>query len=334
LKKIFLFGFIICLFFSCQQKEKPIISFYYWKTIFRLSPKEKSTLATNQVKRLYIRYFDIDLSPETQKAYPKSPIRFEDATPNFEIIPVVYIKNKVMLNPKLNVLDLAKKTNSFIQQINAKNNINIQEIQIDCDWTLESKDNYLRFIEAFKKVSNKKLSATIRLHQIKYFKKTKIPNVDRGILMYYNMGKIAPDSLNSIYDRNIANRYLSSLKNYPLPIDIALPIYSWGIHIRDGKTIGLRNKIDINNLKNNGSFVLTKNNWFTVANSNFKKGIYYKENDLLKPETITSADLLEMATDLEENTEQNPKEIIFYDLDEFNIKNYDTALFKKIIDCF
>jgi hypothetical protein len=334
LKKIFLFGFIICLFFSCQQKEKPTISFYYWKTIFRLSPKEKSTLATNQVKRLYIRYFDIDLSPETQKAYPKSPIRFEDATPNFEIIPVVYIKNKVMLNPKLNVLDLAKKTNSFIQQINAKNNINIQEIQIDCDWTLESKDNYLRFIEAFKKVSNKKLSATIRLHQIKYFKKTKIPNVDRGILMYYNMGKIAPDSLNSIYDRNIANRYLSSLKNYPLPIDIALPIYSWGIHIRDGKTIGLRNKIDINNLKNNGSFVLTKNNWFTVANSNFKKGIYYKKNDLLKPETITSADLLEMATDLEENTEQNPKEIIFYDLDEFNIKNYDTALFKKIIDCF
>jgi hypothetical protein len=152
--------------------------------------------------------------------------------------------------------------------------------------------------------------------------------------MYYNMGKIAPDSLNSIYDRNIANRYLSSLKNYPLPINIALPIYSWGIHIRDGKIIGLRNKIDINNLKNNSSFVLTKDNWFTIARSNFKDGTYYKENDLLKIETITSADLLEMANDLEENTVQNPKEIIFYDLDEFNIKNYETAFFKKIIDCF
>jgi hypothetical protein len=334
LKKLFLFGFIICFFFSCQQKEKPTISFYYWKTIFRLSPKEKSTLSTNQVKRLYIRYFDIDLSPQTQKPYPKSPIRFEDTALNFEVIPVVYIKNKVMLDPKLNVSDLAQKTNSFIQQINTKNNISIQEIQIDCDWTLNSKDNYLRFIEAFKKVSNKKLSATIRLHQIKYFQKTKIPNVDRGVLMYYNMGKIAPDSLNSIYDRNIANRYLSSLKNYPLPIDIALPIYSWGIHIRDGKIIGLRSKIDVNNLKINSSFVLTKNNWFTVANSNFTDGVYYKVNDLLKPETITSADLLEMANDLEENSVQNPKEIIFYDLDEFNIKNYDTAFFKKIIDCF
>ncbi|TRX30425.1 hypothetical protein FNW52_20260 [Flavobacterium sp. ZT3R18] len=334
MKKLFLFCFISCFFFSCQQKEKPTISFYYWKTIFRLSPKEKNTLSSNQVKRLYIRYFDIDLNPKTQKPYPKSPVRFEETAPNFEIIPVVYIKNKVMLDTKLNVLDLAKKTNSFIQQINAKNNIVIQEIQIDCDWTLNSKDNYLRFIEAFKKVSNKKLSATIRLHQIKYFKKTKIPNVDRGVLMYYNMGKIAPDSLNSIYDRHIANRYLSSLKNYPLPIDIALPIYSWGIHIRDGKIIGLRNKIDVNNLKNNSSFVLTKENWFTVTSSTFKNGVFYKEKDLLKIETISRNDLLEMADDLEENTIQNPKEIIFYDLDEFNIKNYDTAFFKKIIDCF
>jgi hypothetical protein len=291
-------------------------------------------MTENQVKRLYIRYFDIDLSPQTQKPYPRTPIRFEDKTLDFEIIPVVYIKNKVMLNKKLNVMDLAEKTNNFIQQINLKNNIAVHEIQIDCDWTLESKDNYLKFIEVFKKVSNKKLSATIRLHQIKYFKKTKIPNVDRGVLMYYNMGTIAADSLNSIYDRNIANRYLSSLQNYPLPIDIALPVYSWGIHIRDRKIIGLRNKIDVNNLKNSSSFVLTKENWFTVKKSNFTGGIFYKENDQLKIETISRNDLLEMAGDIEENTTQNPKEIIFYDLDEFNLKNYDTAIFKEIIDCF
>jgi hypothetical protein len=334
LKKTVLFCILFGFFFSCQQQEQPIISFYYWKTVFRLSPKEKNTLTTNEVKRLYIRYFDIDLDPKTQEPFPRSPIRFEESKLNFEIVPVVYIKNRVMLDKNLDVFDLAKKTNRFIQQINTKNNIIIQEIQIDCDWTLASKDNYLHFIEAFKKVSNKKLSATIRLHQIKYFEKTKIPNVDRGVLMYYNMGKIAPDSLNSIYDRNIANRYLASLKNYPLPIDIALPIYSWGIHIRDGKIIGLRNKIDANNLKNNSSFVPINGNWFKIRNSNYKEGNYYKENDLLKIETISGNDLLEMANDLDKNTVQNPKEIIFYDLDEFNLKKYDTAIFKKVIDCF
>lgn len=334
MKKIILFGVILCFFISCQQQEKPSISFYYWKTIFRLSPKEKNTLTANEVKRIYIRYFDIDLSPQNQKPFPRTPIRFEEKTSGFEIIPVVYIKNSVMLDKNLDVLDLAQKTNNFIQQINSKNNIAIQEIQIDCDWTLKSKDNYMRFIEAFKKVSNKKLSATIRLHQIKYFKKTKIPNVDRGVLMYYNMGKIAVDSLNSIYDYNIANRYLSSLKNYPLPLDIALPLYSWGIHIRDAKIIGLRNKIDTNNLKNNNSFVLTKHNWFTVISSNFQNGVYYKKNDQIKIETISRTDLLEMANNLDKNISQNPKEIIFYDLDEFNFKNYEDGFFKEIIDCF
>jgi hypothetical protein len=334
LKKTVFLGILACVLFSCQQQEQPTISFYYWKTIFRLSPKEKNTLTTNQVKRLYIRYFDIDLNPKTQKPFPRTPILFENLVSGFEVVPVIYIKNKVMLDKNLNLLDLAQKTNNFIQQINAKNNISIQEIQIDCDWTLASKDNYLRFIEIFRKVSSKKLSATIRLHQIKYFEKTKIPNVDRGVLMYYNMGKIASDSLNSIYDRNIAKRYLASLKNYPLLINIALPIYSWVIHIRDGKIIGLRNKIDVNVLKNNNSFVLTNKNWFKVQNSTYSGGVFYKENDQLKLETISEAALLEMANDLEENTTQNPKEIIFYDLDEFNLKNYEEGFFKKITDCF
>lgn len=334
MKKNILFLALVSFLFSCQQQERPVVSFYYWKTVFRLSPKEKDCLTRNEVERVYIRYFDIDLSPKTKKSFPRSPIRFEETNHNFEIIPVVYIKNRVMLDAKLDVNDLAKKTYSFIEQINQKNTINIQEIQIDCDWTLESRDNYLRFIEAFKKVSKKKLSATIRLHQIKYFKKTKIPNVDRGVLMYYNMGTIAPDSLNSIYDRSIAKRYLSSLENYPLPIYIALPIYSWGIHVREGRVIGLRNKMNASNFKTNSNFVLTNQNWLYCKRATFLNGIFYKENDQIKIEKITEDDLLEMANDLEVNTTKNPKEIIFYDLDEFNFKNYENDIFKKIINCF
>lgn len=334
MKRVFLFGFLLLLVFSCQQQEKPTISIYYWKTVFRLSPKEKKTLSENEVQKLYIRYFDIDLNSQTQEPFPRSPIRFEDKTSGFEIVPVIYIKNNVMLKKNLDIQDLAYKTNHFIAQINAKNGISIQEIQIDCDWTLNSKDHYLNFINEYKKVSKKKLSATIRLHQIKYFKKTKIPNVDHGVLMYYNMGKIAPDSLNSIYDRTIAANYLSSLKNYPLPINIALPIYSWFIHIREGKIIRIINKMDANNLKKDSNFIRIKNNWFKVRNPNYKNGIYYKANDLLKPETITNAELLEMANDLEKNTTQNPKEIIFYDLDEFNIEHHDKDIFKKVNNCF
>ena len=299
-----------------------------------MSPLEKSTLKDNQVKKLYIRYFDIDLNLKTKKSFPQSPIRFEENPKNYTIVPVVYIKNKVLLNQDVDVLDLAKKANNFIKQINTKNQISCQEIQIDCDWTLSSRDNYLKFIECFKKISGKKLSATIRLHQIKYFQKTKIPNVDKGVLMYYNMGEIAPDSLNSIYDRNIANRYLASLKKYPLSINIALPFYSWAVHIRNGKVIGLKNKIDIRGFEKDANFILTDHKWLKVKISNYKNGTFYKKDDLLKIECITENDLLEMADDLEENTTTMPAEIIFYDLDEFNIKNYEKDLFEQVIARF
>lgn len=311
-----------------------MVSFYYWKTIFKLSPIEKTTLKDNQVKRLYIRYFDIDWNAKSQNPFPQSPIHFQQNPAGFTVVPVVYIKNKVLLAQNINVLDLAQKTNDFIRQINTKNKISCQEIQIDCDWTLNSQDNYLEFIECFKKLSGKKLSATIRLHQIKYFRKTKIPNVDKGVLMYYNMGKIAPDSLNSIYDRNIANRYLASLKKYPLSINIALPIYSWAVHIRDGKVIGLKNKMDVSDFKKDANFIAISQKGFKTKNSNYKNGTFYKKDDFLKLEGITANDLLEMADDLDENAGNKPEEIIFYDLDEFNIKNYEKDLFEQVIAKF
>ncbi len=319
---------------SCNDTPKPIVSFYYWKTIFKLSEIEKEALLDNNVCKIYIRYFDIDLHPKDTSPIPLTPIRFMEKMNSFDIVPVVYIKNKVMLKPNLDIEDLAQKTVKLINEINSKNNINSKEIQIDCDWTLSSKDNYLKFIELFKKLSQKKISATIRLHQIKYFRKTKIPNVDSGVLMYYNMGRIAPDSLNSVYDKKVADRYLKSLKKYPLHLDFALPIYSWAVHIRNQKVTGLRSKLNINELKKDKNFEQISAVFFKVKYANYKNGIFYEENDVLKIEAISSEDLIEMAENLNDNSSQKPNEIIFYDLDEFNLKNYEKNIFKQVVSCF
>lgn len=319
---------------ACAKNDKPIIAFYYWKTNLKFSEKEKEVLKDNNVKKLYVRYFDIGLHPESNIPFPISPVHFKDNIQNFEIVPVIFIQNKVMLQTNPDLEDLAQKTFHLISEINAKNQIESSEIQIDCDWTLKSKDNYLRFIALFKKLSQKKLSATIRLHQVKYFKKTKIPNVDSGVLMFYNMGSIAPDSLNSIYSRKISERYLKSLKKYPLHLDFALPIYSWAIHIRNQKVLGLRSKLNFSELKKDKNFEQISPIFFRVKQSNYKNGVYYEENDLLKTEIISAQDLKEMAEDLSENSAKAPKEIIFYDLDEFNLNNYEKNIFEQVISCF
>ncbi len=334
MKKILPLIFFSVFLFSCQNKDKPRLSFYYWKTNFQLSEKENQTLSANKVTKIYIRYFDVDLHPDTGFPYPVSPIHFEQKINSFQVIPVVYIKNKVFKSLEINTRDLAQKTFDFIGQINRKNQISTTEIQIDCDWTESTKERYLSFLKELKVVSKKKLSATIRLHQVKYFKKTGIPTVDYGVLMFYNMGAIAPNPKNSIYDSEIAQRYLSSLKKYPLRLNVALPIFSWAIHIRNEKVIGLRNKINWYDFEKDKHFISLKNNWLEVVSSNFKHGVFYRKGDKLKPESVSDGILLQMAQELNENLRVKPTEIIVYDLDEFNLNHYEDNIFEKLCTCF
>jgi len=332
--KKFLLTFFVFLVIACSKNDKPIIAFYYWKTVFRLSETEKEVLKDNKVQKLYIRYFDVGLHPQTKEPIPVSPIHFQEDITKFNIVPVVFIQNRVLLKSNIDIDDLAEKTLYLVDQINIKNKIICSEIQIDCDWTLGSKENYLKFIERFKKLSHKKLSATIRLHQVKYFKKTKIPNVDSGVLMYYNMGTIASDGVNSIYNHEVAQKYLGSLKKYPLHLDIALPIYSWAIHIRNQKVMGLRSKLNVAELKKDENFEQMNARFFKVKKSNYKNGFFYEEGDVLKIEAISAEDLKTMGEELSENAANTPKEIIFYDLDEFNLKNYEKNIFEQVVSCF
>ena len=174
----FIFLILFPLFFGCRPQVNPQVSFYYWKTIFHLSPFEKKTLKNNGVSKLYIRYFDISLNPETKKPFPESPILFKQKPVDFKIVPVIYIKKEVFINTETELSDLVKKTNDYIEQINKHWGIQTIEIQIDCDWTLSTRDKYMEFLKIFKKESKKILSATIRLHQVKYAAQTKIPEVD------------------------------------------------------------------------------------------------------------------------------------------------------------
>lgn len=307
-------------FIGCKKNTGSKVSFYYWKTIFQLSKNESEVLEQNNVTKLYIRYFDMTL--KERKAIPKNPIIFNQKPQIETIVPVVFIKNEVMLEPNINLKELAEKTNNYIKQINTKYSIRCNEIQFDCDWSIKSKAHYFEFINLFKKITTNKISATIRLHQIKYVLKTGYPNVDKGILMYYNMGKIGEDSSNSIYNRSLASKYLNNIKGYPLKLNVALPIFSWGIQIRDHQVLALLNKVDRMPFENDSHFIQLKPDYYRANKSFIKMDRYFKTGDIVKVESISLKNIKEMANDLKENMAFMPEEIIFYDLDEFNTKNY------------
>lgn len=332
MQKLLFFLLSILILSSCREREKPALSFYYWKTQFQLNPAEKKVLEDHQIQKLYLRYFDIDIQTATLQTYPKAPITFKDSVPaGVEIIPVIYIKNKVLENSSLTELDsLAQQMLSMIQQINRKIGKNANEIQLDCDWTLSTAEKYFHFIETVKKLFPHTLSATIRLHQIKYPEITGIPPIDKGVLMYYNIGEISAGNQNSIYEKEIAEKYVKHLKKYTLPLDIALPIFAWGQQIRENKVIKLLNKIDINSFKNDTNFLVLSDQKLQTKHAFFKAGYYFQENDIIKLEYITEKDLFQIAKELRANYHHPISTLIFYDLDMINLNRYEKDIFEKM----
>jgi hypothetical protein len=326
MKRILLFCCFIS-FVSCQKKQSPDVSFYYWKTVFQLSGPEKKALSANQVKKLYIRYFDVALVNDNP--FPVAPIHFRESVKKYAIVPVIFIRNDVFLSESLDVKILVSRVLKLITQINTAHQIQTSEIQIDCDWSLKSRDRFMEFMRILKLDSHKTISATIRLHQVKYFKETRIPPVDYGVLMFYNMGKLGDKNANSIYDAAIAKRYLPSLKDYPLKLNVALPVFSWIVHTRNSKIVNLISKTDTEGFRDSPSFESVQDGIMRVRKNVLLHGFFFKEGDELKTETVSPEDLEEMSELLHQYLPQKPNEIIYYDLDNINIKRFQNECFFK-----
>ena len=141
------------------------------------------------------------------------------------------------------------------------------------------------------------ISVTIRLHQIKYRDKMGIPPVERGMLMVYNLRNPTDfNEANSIFDATEAAKYLDGQAKYPLALDVALPIFRWGVAYRAGKFLNILNNLGSSEadtlrfLKKNGRF------YDVSADTVFHKN-YLRFGDKIKIEEI-SDELLRGAADV------------------------------------
>ncbi|MES2133218.1 MAG: hypothetical protein V4506_12805 [Bacteroidota bacterium] len=321
---------------SCSKETVQEHSFYFWRTTTHLSTTEKQALQQHHVSKLYVRFFDVDYSSETKQPQPLGVVDSLELLPkNLSLIPVVYITNRTFLNLKEpEILPLAEH---ILQKINGLYP-NYQELQIDCDWSEKTKMNYFNFLKTIKKLSKQslKLTATIRLHQVKYPLRNGVPPVDGGMLMFYNMGNLhTMDGPNSIFDTEIAEKYTAYIKGYALHLDVALPIFRWYVHYRNGKIIGLITKKQSPETKDTLYFYDTKNGaTFNVRQPLLAHGIYYETGDVLKHEALTDEALLKAATLLKENLSQENRTVVLYDLDDININYYETKTLENVFSSF
>ena len=332
---------LITLCLSCHDKQPKEVktAFYHWKTQSTLSDFEKLYLKSLKVEKLYVRLFDIDWDETKQFPMPlASTNTLKDIGDNIEIVPTIYITNKTFSKIADNQLDTLSR---LVFQKIAKNTegVHFNEIQIDCDWTESTKTRFFSFLKSLKTLSQKQISATIRLHQVKYFKKTGVPPVHKGMLMAYNMGNLNDSRIeNSILDIKTLKSYLKNFENYPLKLDIALPLFSWGIVIRDGEVVKIINNLTeqdfmpIDDLK---SRALEKHgNRLHISKNLYFKGYYLYKNDEIRLENTPLSILTETADLLAQHIDNQQLTVSFFHLDSLIIQRYRHEDLQDIVNRF
>jgi hypothetical protein len=257
------------------------------------------------VKRLYLKFFDVVWEETRQEPIPVSVVNFQSTPPpELEIVPTVFLTNDVLkrLSPN-QVGDLAGKTLGKIESLRKSAHIDpINEVQLDCDWTTGTRDKYFQMLRSIRTElhrRNVKLSATIRLHQIKYRERTGVPPVDRGMLMFYNMASpVDPSVQNSIIDWKIAHRYTERLNQYPLGLDLALPIYSWGVLFEDQRFIALIDGLRREDLQDRSRFGIVGSNRYQVKRDSYLLGERIHRGDTIRFETSEAMVCSQAARDL------------------------------------
>ncbi len=347
----FLFLLIIS---SCNTKQPTTStshtigpSFYHWKQTFKLQQSDKEAIVNLGLKNLYVRFFDIIWQPPTG-AIPTAIIDFQSQVPDLSqpegdslgLIPCIYIENKVFQQLKENkdIEDLAEKAAKKIQFILKKTDkTNIEEIQLDCDWTASTRQAYFHFLAQFRKHfdAHISLSATIRLHQIKYAEKTGVPPIDKGMLMYYNMGKIKEaNTRNSILDNQIGRQYISSKTRYDLPLDVALPIFEWGVWFHGGKFSGIFNDLNEARLKEMGDFKEVKKDVYMLQQDTVAGNRYLRKGDVIRLEGIEESTLKEAAAICRQVVNSESLNVAFYHWDTTLIHQQGIEFLKEVYQQF
>lgn len=360
-----------CLFWACgKPQQPPVVSFYYWKTTLddanlsdsayvRFSPPDAP---------VFLRLFDVDYSAGYDGPVPVGELEMQYI--DRPVVPVVFITNRVFSNSKQQQLDslpakVARKISQRIDDLATKAHWTlfytlpdsirskwgastqidsflpiwrsrfIHEIQIDCDWTAATQPAYFRFLEALKKqplLKGRTLSCTVRLHQFRDRKTNGIPPVERGTLMCYNMESPKDTAArNAIFDPALLKGYIEDQPDYPLPLDVALPVFSWGAWFRSGEFRGLLSNWDAKLLSDTARFTALGSNLYQLKIDTVWSGDYLREGDMVRLDAANEADVLSVKPLLKPLFGPDSRLLIF-DWDTTKIDQYERLVNPMLAD--
>ncbi|MBO4331960.1 MAG: hypothetical protein J5875_02220 [Paludibacteraceae bacterium] len=303
---------------------------YYWRTTWQLAEKERDFLKRNSVQRIYLRLFDVTNIYEDNEGVEGRLVPTPQATLHFnepydltcEVVPVVYITDDCLLADSM----LAEKVVTRVAQFCETNDLLWNELQIDCDWRKSTRNAYFSFLEKARNmlgVGKRTLSATIRRHQFSQ----PAPPVDYGVLMCYNTGDLTDKkTLNAILSVREVRSYSEKLKDYPLPLTVAYPVFSWKRLFRGEKFVALLRDTDIDDTtsfsKCGEGLYKVNRSFSTVTPDPSIFGLQLFPGDTVRYDFIPADTVLLVKQLLETQYAGLHKQVIIYSLNERDFSKY------------
>lgn len=350
---------LLVLLSSCGEKAEVSKGFYFWRTEF-IEKEEQQFLREQHIQKVYARLMDIDWN-EVQGAIPVSQTDVEELHSHLvhydslklHVVPVIFITNKTFERidpkeipllakrivrrclPEYDSTDIAYETRNYYSNYVLR--LKPLEIQFDCDWTAKTAPAFFKFLREVDALlpGGIDMSATIRLHQYKYFSKTGVPPVDRGMLMMYNITDPKKYSkVNSIFDVKQAKAYFNNNKKYPLPLDIALPSWSWCIIYRNREFYQIENGLSEEDLRQLSFLKPKGDHFYTVTKDTVFRELYLRPGDEIKAEGIDAQLMNEAAKLAQSAVNTHRYTVSFFDLTYKDIKQFPDETFSKLYASF
>ncbi len=333
-------GILMLSLLCCTSRhgsQPPELAFYHWKNSFAPTFFERNVLDSLSCKTLFIKVLDIGKDARDGSPVPYSRTLVKDSTVlrGRQIIQCCFITNEVFSGADAARIDLLARRLSEPSVWPFWHHPGANEIQFDCDWTGSTREAFFDFLRQMRSLlpSKFRISATIRLHQYKFPQKTGVPPVERGTLMLYNTGDIEhPYTQNSIFDAEDAKRYLQGApKTYSLPLDVALPIFSWGIVYREGHFWKIINGLQKNALSDTLRFIKNIENQWIVRKETFEAGYFLRPDDAIRLEQISPETLREAARLARACSLAPDARMVLFHLDSAQIRPYNTRFLNTLV---